>query len=152
MSTTTDPTDTLSRCRFCGATAAADQRYCLSCGTRREDVPDPVSRYLSEASAARSRVAAAVARSAEARSSRRLPKLSPLFATALVIVALLVGIEIGHSSSSGHSSSAGGSVATTSTPATSTKSSGSSAVNKVTKSKGKSYVNQESNLPTSVSP
>ncbi len=151
MTATTDPTDTLARCLACGAAASADQRYCLSCGTRREDVPDPVSRYLSEASAARSRVAAAAARSVQVRSSRRLPRLSPLPATALVIVALLVGIEIGHSSS-GNGSSAARAPATTSTLATSAKPSGNSAVDKVAKSKGKGYVQQESSLPTSVTP
>jgi len=148
MSTTLNPTEALARCDVCGATAAADQRYCLSCGTRRESVPDPVSRYLAEASAARARVAAAVQRQAQARSSRRVPKLSPMLVTVLVVVALLVGIEIGHSSSSGSATSP----VATSTVKRGSSHAGGSAVDKVQKAKGKSYVQQESSLPTSVNP
>jgi hypothetical protein len=143
------PTDTSTICSTCGARAAADQRYCLSCGVRREEVPDPVSRYLGEASAARARVAAATARVAQARSSRRLPAISPVIATVLVVVALLVGLEIGHSSAG----SVNRPVQTTSArSATSTASGSGDAVDKVVKSSGKGYVQQQKSLPTSVTP
>jgi len=47
------------QCEHCAAPVAADQRYCVNCGARRSQAPDPAASYFSEASAARARVAAA---------------------------------------------------------------------------------------------
>jgi hypothetical protein len=142
--------ETFARCSTCGTLVEAEQRYCLNCGSHRANAHDPVALYLSEASAARARVAAAVQRRAQARRSRRLPRLSPVFATVLVVVALLVGIEIGDSSGG----SGSGDALTTSSRSVTSKVSGSggSAVDQVSKSRGKGYVNQEKSLPTSVTP
>ncbi len=54
-------------CGQCGAPVAADQRYCLNCGFHRRRAHDPVAQYLSEASAARTRVIAAEALAASGR-------------------------------------------------------------------------------------
>ncbi len=73
-----------------------------------------------------------------------------MLAAMLVVVALVVGIEIGHSSSG---SGAAATVTTRATTATSkTSGSGGSALDKAAKSTGKAYVQQENKLPTSVTP
>jgi len=148
------------RCEQCGTPAAADQRYCLHCGAHISDAQDPVAVYFSEASAARTRVAAALARNAVVKPSRRLPRVSAASAIVLVVVALLVGIAIGHSSSGGPGKSNTTAKVTTAaksnTGKATTKSAssgkGSSTVDKVGESTGKSYRQEENNLPTSVSP
>ena len=86
MTTTdmTEATEVAERCGQCGAPAAHDQRYCVNCGFHRRNAPDPVARYLSEASAARGQVAAA--RVAAAARRRRLPRLGR------EVVALLVAL------------------------------------------------------------
>jgi hypothetical protein len=40
------------QCEHCAAPVAADQRYCVNCGARRSQAPDPAAAYFSEASAA----------------------------------------------------------------------------------------------------
>jgi hypothetical protein len=145
--TTGDTTPTAEtaaeRCGQCGVAAAPEQRYCLNCGFHRRNARDPVSRYLSEASAARSRVAAAAALAAQ---RRRTPRFGPRITATLVAVALLVGILIGGAISGG-----------TVTPKTSaitgtTKSTTSAKKSPVKNATGSSYLNQENNLPNSVTP
>lgn len=131
------------RCGQCGAPATHDQRYCVRCGFHRRNAPDPVSRYLSEASAARAAVAAAAA----ATGRRRVRRLSLRTVTMLVALALVVGILIGSATS-------------TSTPARRTapaRTGGASATHghsgkKLKRATGSNYVNQENNLPNTVTP
>jgi hypothetical protein len=135
----------VERCGQCGAPAAAEQRYCLNCGFHRRNAPDPVARYLSDASVARTRVAAADALAAQ---RRRTVRFGPRITATLVALALLVGLLIGNATS-------GGSTATPKTgttagsKATTTARTQTSAVKTAT---GSSYVNQENNLPDSVTP
>lgn len=143
---TTETTEASERCGQCGTPAAYDQRYCLNCGFHRRNAPDPVARYLSEASAARAQVAAA--RAAAAARRRRLPRLGPRVVSLLVAVALLVGILIG-SATGGRS----GSQSPRSGASAATRQSGPP--HKTTQLKsvtGKSYLQQERNLPATVTP
>jgi len=146
--TTTDmtgATEAAERCGQCGTPAAPDQRYCLNCGFHRRNAPDPVARYLSEASAARAQVAAA--RAAAAARRRRVPRLGPRVVSVLVALALLVGILIGtatagNSTARNPSSHGAGSPKSTSTHRT----------KQLKNATGKSYLQQEENLPNSVTP
>jgi hypothetical protein len=137
---TTETTAVAESCGQCGAPAAQDQRYCLNCGFHRRNAPDPVARYLSEASAARSQVA--VARAAAAARRGRLPRLGARAVGVLVAVALLIGILIGNATA-GNSSppAAHKSTATAKKHGTTVKS-----------ATGSSYLQQEKNLPNSVTP
>lgn len=129
------------RCGQCGAPAAHEQRYCLNCGFHRRNAPDPVARYLSEASVARARVAAATALAAQ---RRRSPRIGLRLAAALVIAALLIGVLIGNLTGGGSSKA----------PVVVTKTHHPAAKRTATvKNKtGSSYVQQEQNLPDSVTP
>ncbi len=139
-SDTTTTTETAAeRCGQCGTPAAHDQRYCLNCGFHRRNAPDPVSRYLSEASAARARVAAADALLATRR--RRLPKLGARMVGLLVVLALVVGIAIGNAT-------AGNSTPATTGQQTTTTQKPSGVKNET----GSNYLKQEQNLPSTVSP
>jgi hypothetical protein len=142
---TTEATEAAERCGQCGSPAAHDQRYCLNCGFHRRNAPDPVARYLSEASAARAQVAAA--RAAAAARRRRLPRLGPRVVSVLVAIALLVGILIGSAiagNSTARNSTSHGAVSQKSTPTHRTK--------QLKNATGKSYLQQEENLPNSVTP
>lgn len=132
------------RCGQCGAPAAYEQRYCLNCGFHRRNAPDPVARYLSEASAARTRVAAAAALAAQ---RRRTPRFGPRITATLVAVALLVGILIGNAT--GGTATVSRTNTTAGAKATTTPKTQTSAVKTET---GSNYVNQENNLPNSVTP
>jgi hypothetical protein len=141
--TTSTADTTVERCGQCGAPAAREQRYCLNCGFHRRNAPDPVARYLSDASVALSRVAAATALAAQ---RRRTLKFGPRITAALVAVALLVGILIGNATGGG-----------TVTPKTSTstgtaKSTTTAKKSPVKNATGSSYLQQENNLPSSVTP
>jgi ribosomal protein L37E len=137
---TTDETTTgvTERCGQCGAQTAHDQRYCLNCGFHRRNARDPVARYLSEASAARSQVAAAHAAAAARRG--RLPRLGARAVSLLVVIALLVGILIGNATGGGSSAPARRTSTATTQSAT------------VTNATGSKYLQQEQNLPNTVSP
>jgi len=142
MATTdeTATTEAIERCGQCGAQAAHDQRYCLNCGFHRRNARDPVARYLSEASAARSQVAAAQVAAAARRG--RLPRLGARAVALLVALALLVGVLIGNATA-GNSS----------TPATHTSTASAQTHSTTVKNAtGSSYLQQEKNLPDSVSP
>ena len=129
----------VERCGQCGAPAAREQRYCLNCGFHRRNAPDPVARYLSEASAARAAVAAATAL---AKQRRRNPRISLRLAVMLVAAALLIGVLIGNATG-GHSPAA----APTKAHHTAKKHS-----TQVKNATGSSYLQQEQNLPNSVTP
>ena len=133
------------RCGQCGAPAAHEQRYCLNCGFHRRNAPDPVARYLSEASVARSRVAAATALAAR---RRRTPRFGPRITALLVAAALLIGIVIG-SATGGGSATPKSAKAQQTTHAQTTHSKKSTQVKNAT---GSSYLQQENNLPNSVTP
>ncbi len=101
--TTPHPTEPITTCDECGAAVAPDQRYCVQCGAHRRTASDPAGRYFSEASAARTRVAAATAAGASAprRKRRAQPGLLAALLIALVPVAAAIGVAIGRSSNSG---------------------------------------------------
>ncbi len=128
------------RCGQCGVPAAHDQRYCVNCGFHRRNAPDPVSRYLSEASAARARVVAADALLAR---RRRVPRLGPRIVATLVALALIVGIVIGNLT--------GGS-STTQAQSPSQQTGQQHKRSPVKNETGSNYVQQEENLPSTVSP
>lgn len=132
------------RCGQCGAAAAREQRYCLNCGFHRRNAPDPVARYLSEASVARARVIAADALIAQ---HRRPMRFGPRITATLAALALLVGILIG--SVTGGGSTTPRVSTTVGSKATTTAKTQTSAVKTET---GSGYVNQENNLPDSVTP
>jgi hypothetical protein len=138
---TTETTVAAESCGQCGAPAAHDQRYCLNCGFHRRNAPDPVARYLSEASAARSQVA--VARAAAAARRGRLPRLGARAVGVLVAVALLIGILIGNATAGNSSPPA----AAHKSPAAAKKHGTT-----VKSATGSSYLQQEKNLPNSVTP
>ncbi|HEX3801566.1 MAG TPA: hypothetical protein VHV75_01885 [Solirubrobacteraceae bacterium] len=145
--TTTGTEAAAERCGQCGAPAAHEQRYCMNCGFHRRNAPDPVARYLSEASAARAQVAAAVAAAAARR--RRLPRLGPRIVALLVALALVAGIVIGNATA--------GKPTPSTTPAThkttqTTKTTQKTTTSKVKNATGSSYLQQEQNLPNSVTP
>lgn len=155
MSATTpnEPTATpqiAEHCGQCGAPAAPDQRYCVNCGFHRRNAPDPVSRYLSEASAARARVSAATAFAAQRRRGTRLG----LRAVAMMVVlALIIGVLIGSTLGAGTTparSGSGGGATGTQTAATHTAAHRPST--KLKNATGSSYLQQEQNLPNSVTP
>jgi hypothetical protein len=146
----TTPQAPTERCGQCGAPAAPEQRYCVNCGFHRRNAPDPVSRYLSEASAARARVAAA---SALAAQRRRTARVGVRLVAVLVAFALLVGILIGSALGggstaprSGSSAKARGSQTSVSHPAK------SRSTTKIKNATGSNYLQQEQNLPNSVTP
>ena len=131
------------RCGQCGVPAAREQRYCLNCGFHRRNAPDPVARYLSDASVALARVTAADALAAQ---RRRTVRFGPRITATLVALALLVGLLIGNAT--GGSTTAKTSTTAASKASTTAKTQ-TSAVKTAT---GSSYINQENNLPNSVTP
>jgi len=149
MSLMTQTDQGVTHCEECSAPVEHDQRYCIVCGAHRPGAPDPAARYFSEASAARSRVAAArAARAAAAGRRRPAPRLSAATAVLLTVAALGAGFGIGRSSGAGtpaRPTVAAGLTATSTTKhSTRTARGGGNAT-------GRGYVNQESNLPSSVS-
>jgi hypothetical protein len=136
--TTTREELSTERCGQCGAPAAPEQRYCLNCGFHRRNAPDPVARYLSEASVARARVAAATALAAQ---RRRTLRVGPRITATLVALALLVGILIGNATGSG-----------TATPKPTKSHQAAGKHGTVKNATGSSYLQQENNLPNSVTP
>jgi hypothetical protein len=141
----TESNEETRSCGECAAPVASDQRYCIVCGAHQAGVPDPAARYLSEASAARTRVAAAIAARAAARGKRRIPRLSGGVTAALVALALAAGFAIGDSSGGSTPTATAG--ATTATRAATTHTSTTAK-----KKRGnQSYSNQENNLGSVVS-
>jgi hypothetical protein len=143
--TTAGTATAVEHCGQCGAPAAREQRYCLNCGFHRRNAPDPVARYLSDASVARARVAAADALIAQ---RRRTVRFGPRITATLVALALIVGLLIGNAT---------GGTTTATKKTTTTTAANSSTTAKTTTSvvktaTGKSYINQENNLPNSVTP
>ena len=105
---TTLPTEQLGavgeRCRRCSFALAADQRYCLNCGTRRAPARldyrsvllEDVDRAPAGAAASSSNPAAAAAAAAETRS---VTPLGAAVALGLVLLAVLLGAVIGKGAS-----------------------------------------------------
>ena len=136
----------VERCGQCGAPAAPEQRYCLNCGFHRRNAPDPVARYLSDASVARARVAAA---DRLAAGRRRTVRFGPRVTATLVALALLVGLLIGNATGGGSTATPKAHTTAGAKPTTTTAKTQTSAVKTRT---GSNYVNQENNLPNSVTP
>jgi hypothetical protein len=83
-------TSSTDRCSVCSAEMAADQRYCVECGTRR-------GKPRFQLAAGSSRPASAVAKQPELSIA---PRLTALLALIVVLLALGVGVLIGNGSSS----------------------------------------------------
>ncbi len=81
-------------CEQCGAALDRQQRYCLSCGTRRKHVYDPASRFLAGATR---RQKPAVTSVPPSRSGGTISVLT-LVAVLLIPVALGLGVLVGRSS------------------------------------------------------
>ncbi len=146
---TTPPPAPAEHCGQCGAPAAPEQRYCVNCGFHRRNAPDPVARYLSEASAARARVAAAAAFAAR----RRRPRVGMRLVASLVALALLIGIVIGGALAGGSTPRRPGSTSTSgAAQATVQHSAEPKATTKLKRATGSSYLQQEQNLPNTVTP
>lgn len=126
-------------CGQCGAPAAPEQRYCVNCGFHRRNAPDPVSRYLSEASAARARVSAAAALAAQRRRGTRVGLRSVAL---LVALAMIIGLLIGSTLGGGNTPTHPAKLHTATHRSTT----------KLKNATGSSYLQQEQNLPNSVSP
>jgi hypothetical protein len=168
------------QCEECGAPLDGLQRYCVSCGARRLAVPDPAATYLAQASArARLRPRPAIART---RAGRRGPLTgtTALLALIAVLVAIGVGVLIGHAtggsntaqlqklsqqvakleaggggagsaSGSGTSSSGTASSGSSTSGGSTSASKGKSASSGVDNATGKSYLKKALNGPSSVS-
>lgn len=148
--TPTTPAASGEYCGQCGAPAAPEQRYCVNCGFHRRNAPDPVAGYLSEASAARARVAAAAALAAQ---RGRAPRLGLRLVALLVALALLAGILIG--GALGNGAAPGGARSTAGTTRSQTSPAhggGAKARTKLKNATGSSYLQQEQSLPNSVTP
>lgn len=140
----------IERCGQCGAPAAPEQRYCVNCGFHRRNAPDPVARYLSEASAARARVAAATALAAQ---RGRAPQLRLRTVAMLVALALLVGILIGGGLGGSSTSARAGSAAKPGAGHTQvSQAAKAKGTTKLRNATGSNYLQQEQNLPNSVTP
>ena len=98
-----------------------------------------MARYLSEASAARTAVAAATALAAQ---RRRHPRIGLRLALTLVVAALLIGLLIGNATA-GHSAAP---------VAAKTHHAAKKHSTQVKNATGSSYLQQEQNLPNSVTP
>lgn len=79
------------RCAVCGAELAADQRYCVECGTRRG-----APRFAANLRSARAGTSVA----APAKRDRRPASATLLAAIATILIAVGVGVLIGHDTSS----------------------------------------------------
>ncbi len=87
-------------CDACGAPVAAEQRYCVVCGSKRRNASDPAARFLAGASAA-ARVERSRAAAGRTAARRRTPSLAAALLVAIVPAAVAVGVLAGRSSSSG---------------------------------------------------
>lgn len=84
-------------CDTCGAPVDADQRYCVSCGTRRRHVNDPAARFLSSATSARRRRA----RAASTQRHRPSSGLGLALLLAVIPIAVGLGVLVGRASNNG---------------------------------------------------
>lgn len=84
-------------CEKCGAPLDEQQRYCLTCGTRRKHASDPAARFLAGASRRHKPAGAVVGSSARGGGSISVLTLGAIL---LIPLALGLGVLVGHSSSS----------------------------------------------------
>jgi hypothetical protein len=92
--TATATTSPYASCEECGAPLDENQRYCVVCATRRKHVADPAAAFMSAATS-RSRSAARRER-AGAPPPRRNSSLGTALLIALIPVAVLLGVLVGH--------------------------------------------------------
>ncbi|HEY6758684.1 MAG TPA: hypothetical protein VI318_04315 [Baekduia sp.] len=95
-------------CRTCGAPLAADQRYCLQCGTRRADARLPFLEILAQqvprtAAAAQVTTTTTTARGPRGLFSRMSTNAAAVAGVACLVLALGVGVLIGNSGGDGTS-------------------------------------------------
>ena len=101
----TTPTETElgkrgDRCRTCGFELAADQRYCVNCGTRRASARVDYRTLLADddganAGSSTARGAAPAAASAPVAETRAVSPLGAAVALGLVLLAVMLGAVIG---------------------------------------------------------
>jgi hypothetical protein len=87
-----------AHCDECGAPVDRNQRYCVNCGAHRRHVPDPASRYFSQATAGTRAAGGAAGSGARPVGPRRVPSLALALVLAIIPVAVAVGVEVGRSS------------------------------------------------------
>ena len=83
-------------CDECSAPVDSNQRYCVVCGAHRKHVYDPAARYISSATS-RTRIAARAGRTPPGR--QRGPSLITALVLALIPLAVVLGLLLGHSGS-----------------------------------------------------
>jgi hypothetical protein len=86
-------------CGQCGSPLDEQQRYCVTCGTRRANADDPATRYFAAAAAAR-RAPAAAATPRLAGGGLRAGGALPAVLLALLPLTAGVGVLVGRGSSS----------------------------------------------------
>src|ERR1700759_2181375 len=84
------------KCEHCDAPVDSAQRYCVVCGAHRKHVYDPAARYISTATS-RTRTVTRGARAASGR--QRGPSLLTALVLALIPLAVVLGLLLGHSGS-----------------------------------------------------
>jgi hypothetical protein len=91
-------TQELEACRSCGSLLAADQRYCLACGTRRGATRVPVSTLFTPPAEATIASVAATPAAPPATPAAARPAITPTaaaIASGAVVMALVAGLLIG---------------------------------------------------------
>jgi hypothetical protein len=86
------------RCQECGSPMERQQRYCINCAARRNDVSNPASRYFAAASRQRRQSAT---RAAAPPAGTSGTKTAAVFFFALLPIAVAVGVIVGRSGSDG---------------------------------------------------
>jgi hypothetical protein len=82
-------------CRSCGALLAADQRYCLTCGTRRGATRVPVSTLFTAVGASGAPQSAAAAPAAPVAERQSITPTVGAIGALAVVLALVAGLLIG---------------------------------------------------------
>jgi putative intracellular protease/amidase len=91
--TTSTAPEEYARCESCGAPLDEGQRYCVNCGTRRREAPDPASEYFASA-AERSRRGTTASTAAPPRNG---PSIAVAILVCLIPVAVAIGVVVGQS-------------------------------------------------------
>jgi hypothetical protein len=86
------------RCQECGSPMDRQQRYCVNCAARRNDVSNPASRYF--AASSRQRRQLAVRAAAPPAGNSTGTKTAAVFFFALLPIAVAVGVIVGRSGGS----------------------------------------------------
>ena len=89
------------QCDECAAVVAADQRYCVVCGSHRRNVEDPAARYLAQAVSRERTIVHQQSTQRPARGRNRALGLGTALVLAAIPVAAGLGVLAGRSSNNG---------------------------------------------------